>query len=441
MSLTHKDYYKIAIPFIISTITQPLLGAVDTAVIGRLGVTEFVGGVAIGTVIMNTLYWLFGFFRVSTTGQSAIAMGKNSDSDRASSFIRPFILAGVVGLIFILLQPLIWRGAFLIIEPDPDVAASSRTYFDILIWGAPFVLLNYTVIGWLMGQAKVKETLLTQVAGNVLNIFLDTVFVLWCDFGVAGVAYASLIAQLFTFVTGMVLVIRSSHFSFLRYVGFVRLRGQDVNVILSSNTDLLLRTVCILVFFNMMARIGSGLGTDVLATNAILLQVTFVVSYLFDGVANASSVFSGQAVGEKNTDLLQDVLRLNFQWTTLFVLLSTAVIFLFQNDIVLLFTRIPQLVSFYQDMSVWLLIFPLISGYGLTIYGIFTGSGTTRPVRNSSIATLAVFLIVLPFSVDLWGNHGLWAAFTLFYIGRFAFLYPFISQIKEKCTGTGAIKE
>lgn len=433
MNLTHRDYYKIAIPFIVSTVTQPLLGAVDTAVIGHLGITEFIGGVAIGTVIMNTLYWLFGFFRVSTTGQSAIALGKNSESEKASSLIRPFVLAGVVGVLFILLQTVIWQGALLVIEPDPHVAIFGKQYFDILIWGAPFVLLNYTLIGWLMGQTKVKATLFTQVLGNVLNIVLDAIFVLWFDFGVAGVAFASLIAQMTTFVIGVFLVINSKDFSLIRYVCLIRINKEDLKQIISSNTDLLLRTVCILTFFNMMARIGSKLGADILATNAILMQVTFVVSYLFDGVANASSVFSGKAVGKKNSTLMKDVLWLNFQWTTLFVILTTAVIVLFQNDIVLLFTHIPNLVSLYKDMSGWLLVFPFVAGYGLTIYGIFTGTGTTRPVRNSSIATLIVFLVVLPFCVTQWGNHGLWLAFTLFYIGRFVFLYPFISQVKAKC--------
>ncbi|UYM14297.1 MATE family efflux transporter [Endozoicomonas euniceicola] len=432
MSLTHRDYFKIAIPFIISTVTQPLLGAVDTAVIGRLGVTELIGGVAIGTVIMNTLYWLFGFFRVSTTGQSAIALGKNCNESKASSLIRPFVLAGSAGLIFILLQSFIWQGALTIIEPEAGVALSAKTYFDILIWGAPFVLLNYTLIGWLMGQAKVKETLYTQIFGNVLNIILDAVFVLYLDFGVAGVAFASLTSQVITFIIGMYLIAQSTSFSLLSYLGLARMSRKDLKVIISSNTDLLLRTVCILTFFNVMARMGSQLGADILATNAILMQVTFIVSYMFDGVANASSVFSGKAVGAKDPELLKRVVSLNVQWTTLFVAIATAFIILFQNQLVLLFTQIPSLIAIYHEMSPWLTVFPLVAGFGLTFYGIFTGTGTTVPVRNSSIATLAIFLFVVWATVENWGNHGLWLAFTIFYIGRFAFLVPFLRQVFAK---------
>ena len=283
-----------------------------------------------------------------------------------------------------------------------------------------------------MGQAKVKETLYTQIFGNVLNIILDAVFVLYLDFGVAGVAFASLISQVITFIIGMYLIARSTSFSLLSYLGLARMSRKDLKVIISSNTDLLLRTVCILTFFNVMARMGSQLGADILATNAILMQVTFIVSYMFDGVANASSVFSGKAVGAKDPELLKRVVSLNVQWTTLFVAIATAFIILFQNQLVLLFTQIPSLIAIYHEMSPWLTVFPLVAGFGLTFYGIFTGTGTTVPVRNSSIATLAVFLFVVWATVENWGNHGLWLAFTIFYIGRFAFLVPFLRQVFAK---------
>jgi len=433
MNLTHKDYFKIAFPFIVSTVTQPLLGAVDTAVIGKLGVAELIGGVAIGTVIMNTLYWLFGFFRVSTTGQSAIALGRNSHSEQASSLFRPFVLASCVGLVFIALQSLIWMGAEWIISPDASVGQNAKIYFDIMIYGAPFVLLNYTIIGWLMGQAKAKETLFTQVFGNVLNIVLDIVFVLYFDMGIAGVAVATLIAQVTTFAIGVGFVLKTCQFSLFDHLTTAKMSKKDLKVIMSSNMDLLLRTICILVFFNIMARVGSQLGPDVLATNAILMQVTFIVSYMFDGVANASSVFAGKAVGQKNPKLLDSVIKLNTQWTTAFVVVLTLLTLVFKEQIVMLFTTLPELNTLYLEMSPWLLVFPLVAGYGLTFYGIFTGTGTTKPVRNSSFITLLVFLAAQLIAVPQWGNHGLWLAFTLFYVGRFVFLYPSIQQVREKC--------
>lgn len=431
--LTHKDYLKIALPFIVSTVTQPLLGAVDTAVVGQLGAAELIGGVAIGTVIMNTLYWLFGFFRVSTTGQSAIALGKKSEKDKAASLIRPFVMASIVGLAFIALQPLIWQGAEWIIDPEMKVAEEAKLYFFILIWGAPFVLLNYTLIGWLMGQAKVKETLFTQIFGNVLNIVLDVLFVLVFEMGVAGVAIATLIAQITTFVIGMVLVRRAAGFSFKPYLYFAKMGGDEFKTIIASNTDLLLRTVCLLVMFNAMARFGSDLGADTLATNAVMMQITFLASYMFDGIANASSVFAGKSIGERSPVLLGQVIKLNFQWTSVFVVILTAVIWLTRDQLVMMFTQIPEVVKLYSEVSNWLIIFPLVAGYGISVYGIFTGTGTTRPVRNSTFFTLVVFLLTAVLTLEPMGNNGLWLAFTLFYVGRFAFLYPYIGQVKSKC--------
>ncbi|WP_232472009.1 MATE family efflux transporter [Vibrio gazogenes] len=432
-SLTHKDYLKIAIPFVISTLTQPLLGAVDTAVIGQLGSAALIGGVAVGTVIMNTLYWLFGFFRVSTTGQSAIALGKNSEQAKARSLLHPFVMAAIVGVMFILAQSLIWRGAEWIIQPEPDVAAQTKQYFFILIWGAPFVLLNYTLIGWLMGQAKVKETLVTQIFGNVLNIVLDILFVVGLNMGVAGVAIATLAAQVATFVIGLYLVRRAAGFSFVPYLGLAKMGGQELKTIISANTDLMLRTVCLLAMFNCMARFGSALGADTLAANAIMMQMTFLMSYMFEGIANASSVFSGKSVGEKSLDLFKHVLKMNFQWTSWLVVLLVVVMVISHRQQVLLFTQIPSVVEQYHQVSAWLIAFPFVAGFGLTVYGIFTGSGTTRPVRNSTFMALLVFLLVIYLTIDVWGNQGLWLAFTLFYVGRFAFLYPYIDRVRQRC--------
>lgn len=433
MKLTHTEYLKIAIPFVASTVTLPLLGAVDTAIIGRLCVTELLGGIAIGTLVMNTLYWLFGFFHVSTTGQSAMALGSNNPADQINSLLRPAALAAFVGLVFIFLQEGIWHVVEWGVAPDPAVGQHAKAYFDIMIFGAPFVLVNYTLIGWLMGQEKARETLVIQVMGNVLNMALDILLVLYLDMGIVGVAAATLIAQVTTFGVGVALALKTGQFSLRTHLESLTLSRRDFRVILSSNVDLLLRMVCLLVFFNIVVRIGCELGTDVLATNAIFLQVVYVMSYLFDGVANASSVFAGKAVGQKNPKLLDRVICITAQYTIVLIVVMTLVTFIFERHIVSVFTSIPELVELSLSLSTWLLIFPLFAGFGLTFYGIFTGTGTTKPVRNASFMTLVVFLFVQLVSVPNFGNHGFWLSFILFYVGRFAFMYPHIGHVRQKC--------
>ncbi len=431
-SLTHRQYFAIALPFIVSTVTQPLLGAVDTAVVGHLDSPVYIGGVAIGTMILNTLYWLFGFLRVSTTSQSAMALGTKKKEDITASLVRPFTLAAGIGLLFVMLQIPIWHVARSLMAPESKVAEQAGIYFSILIWGAPFVLLNYTVIGWLMGQAKARETLITQVSGNILNIILDILFVTGFGLGVAGVAVASLIAQFSSLALGLYFVHQTAPIPLSDYLAQLRMKSDDIRTIASSNTDLMLRTACLLIMFNLMTKVGASLGTTELATNAVLMQVTFIISYIFDGIANTSSVFSGKSVGQQDAELMSLTFLRNRQWTIGVMLIMSSIVGIFGRDLGRIFTNIPEILANYQTVYYWGIIFPIAAGFGLTLYGIFTGSGATRPVRNSSFKALLGFLGALAVCVPLWGNTGLWLAFIIFYIGRGAFLYPYVGQVESK---------
>lgn len=434
-TLSHRDYFNIAIPFIVATVTQPLLGAVDTAVVGHLDSPIYIGGVAIGTVILNTLYWLFGFFRVSTTSQSAIALGSGDNKEIAASLVRPFLLALAVALSFILFHRAIWSIAEWIIAPEADVAEQARLYFYILIWGAPLVLLNYTVIGWLMGQAQTRATLITQVSGNVVNIILDIVLVCYFDCGVAGVAVASLLAQAGMLLLGLYYVMRVGSFSLKSGFASAHMTGEDIKKFISTNSDLLLRTVSLLIMFNLMAKVGASLGTTVLAGNAVLMQVTFITSYIFDGIANASSVFAGKSVGQGNKTLLTATFRRTNQWTLAAIILSGLLILTTGIKLGGLFSNIPEILEMYLQHYYWAAIFPVAAGFGLTYYGIFTGSGTTRPVRNATFFSLLSFITTL-ITVKYWGNHGLWFSFLIFYIGRGVYLIPYLNRIRSKVEST-----
>jgi MATE family multidrug resistance protein len=430
--LTHGDFLRVALPFIVSTLTQPLLGAVDTAVIGRLGQAELIGGVAIGTLVLNTLYWLFGFFRVNTTSQSAIALGQGGAEAKAASLIHPLLLAGCVGLCFVVAQHPLWLAALAIIQPQPEVAVHAHAYLRVLIWGAPFVLINYTLIGWLMGQAELKATLLTQIVGNVLNIVLDVVLVMGFDMGVAGVALATLVSQITTCVIGIRLVRRSAGFPVLPHLRRAGMRAGEFRSLVAANTDLLLRTVCLLLMFNSMARFGSKLGATTLATNAVMMQLTFLVSYLFDGIANASSVFAGRSLGERSRPMLRLVMLRNLQWTAVLVVMTSVLLAAGGRRLIALFTQIPEVIDGFARLDHWLLLFPLASGFGLTLYGVFTGTSTTRPVRNSTFMAMLLFFVTLALTFDGLKNQGLWLAFTLFYVGRCVFLYPGLGQVYVK---------
>ena len=200
---SRKEYAAMLLPFILSTVTQPLIGAVDTAVMGRLSDPAYIAGVAVGAVIFNTLYWLLGFLRVGSTGFSAQALATGDTEAAWKAFLLPGIMALLLGTGILLCRDAILAGAMLLLRLDPAAGEVAGTYYDILIWTAPLTLLNYAILGWLMGQARIRASLFMQIGGNAVNMLLDLLFVSLFGWGVPGVAAASVLACLFSTITGL----------------------------------------------------------------------------------------------------------------------------------------------------------------------------------------------------------------------------------------------
>ncbi|KAE8558015.1 MATE family efflux transporter, partial [Paenibacillus polymyxa] len=290
---SHRAYLALAIPLIISTITTPLLGAVDTAVIGHLSHSAYLGGVAVGTLIFNTLYWLFGFLRVSTSAFTAQAAGAQNNDQGIAALMRPLAIALLISAVFIVLQKPILLASLQLIHPAQDVAEQAAIYFNIRIWGAPLTLVNYVLLGWLMGLSRVKATLFLQISMNVINMLLAIVFTQVMHWNVAGVASATLIAEALACVLGLVLVFRSPIWREWKRSGKRNWRewfgASELKSVMATNLDLIIRTACLLTMFNLFTARSASFGTDQLAANAILLQIHYIMAYFFDGFANASS--------------------------------------------------------------------------------------------------------------------------------------------------------
>jgi MATE family multidrug resistance protein len=417
-SITYKNYLGLAIPFTISTVTTPLLGAVDTAVVGRLDSPTFIGGVAIGTVIFNTLYWLFGFLRVSTSGFSSQSLGSDKESDMYFAYLRPVTIATFIGLVFVLIQWPIITGAMHLYNPDPEVAQHARTYFSILIWGAPLVLVSYVNLGWLMGRKLVRQSLFLQVSTNVLNIVLDILFVMVFKLDVAGVAWATLIAQTYGLALGCVLISRNIELGTVKKHLHGIFETEAMKKMIGVNSDLLIRTACLLTMTNMFVAKGSSLGASFLAANAVLFQLQYIIAYFFDGLANAGSVFVGKAVGEKNVGAFHRTVTISNVHIALLSVLIALLLLTFQRPILGCFTDIEAVITLCKEYMIWLVVFPFVMGAGLVYYGFFTGATYTKPVRNSLLLALPVFVITYYLAIPVWHNHGLWLAFTLFSLCR-----------------------
>ncbi|MCT8137033.1 MATE family efflux transporter [Anaerobacillus sp. CMMVII] len=437
-ALTNRKYLALAIPLIISTLTTPLLGAVDTAVVGHLSDPVFIGGVAVGSLIFSQLYWLLGFLRVSTSGFTAQAKGANNREELFYSFIRPFLLAAMLGCFFLLIQSPIKWVAFSIIQSSEGVYVQAANYFDIRIWGAPFALINYVILGWLVGSSQIRITVFSQIFINVLNIILNVVFVLNFNLGVQGVALASLIAEISSVVIGLVILWKLNMIPKDLNTQWKKLfqHGPFVKM-LQVNRDLFIRTVCLLTVFTMFTSKSGQMGEVELAANAILYQLHLILAYFISGFSNASSILIGRAVGGKQIDLYDATVKMSAKWGGIAAVTLTLLLLLFSDWILPLFTSIEEVLLMANQFMYWLLLFPLVSFWGLQLYGIFTGATEGRPLRNSIILSLLIFLISYYVFVPILGNHGLWLAFILFSLARSIFLWPYLLSLKSKCFTNG----
>ena len=302
----NKDYFKLMLGFIFSALTAPLLTSVDTAVVGQLSNPAFIGGVALGGTIFNTMYWLLGFLRVSTSGYSAKAYGLQNEKEEMFALIRPTTVSIVLGMLFWIIQTPLLKVAAFFYKTSAEIIYYMEVYYRILIWGAPFVLLNYTFLGWIMGRRQLKECLILQLATNFTNIFLDFFFVRGLNMNVEGVAYATLIAQVTTTILSICIILKgkkSDSFSIRNAIKKMKVKevfeGKAMKEIGAVNFDLVIRTVCLLTVTNLFMEESALNGKIILAANSILFQTQYLMASFFDGTANASSVFTGNAIGER----------------------------------------------------------------------------------------------------------------------------------------------
>ena len=432
--IRNTEYLKLALGFTLSTLTTPLLNSVDTAVVGNLSNPVFIGGVTLGGTIFNTIYWPFGFLRVSTSGYSAKAFGENNEKEEITVLIRPVLISLILGFLFVIFQkPILW-GFIHFFDAGKEITKYIEIYFNILIWGAPFVFLNYTFLGWIMGRKEIKKCLILQLMTNIVNIFLDLYFVEVLGMDVAGVAVATLISQIMTTLLSIFIILRT--FSLKKILHNINLKEifdrSEMKKVGAVNSDLVLRTVCLLVATNLFLEKAAHNGKIILAANSILFQVQYLMSYIFDGFANASSVFSGIAAGEKNFRKLKWVMRKSIQFCVITsIFLSTAFVF-GGKKLLLFYTKNAEVINTANQYKIWIIIFPLVVSFGLVIYGNFTGTTETAYIRNSMIQALIVFLIFYFAGTAINQNHGLWLSFIVFSLARSVFLIRYIGKFLNK---------
>lgn len=417
-SLTHRRVLAIAVPIMLSNVTQPLIGVVDTAVLGRLPDAYYIGGIAVGSLVFSVLYWAFGFLRMGTGGLTAQAFGAGDHREVRAVFGRAVLIALAAGFLLIALSPVIERYAFALIGGSSAVEAQARIYFHIRIWAAPFTLVNFCLLGWFIGQGRARVAFYLQLLLNLTNMALDVVFVLGLGMTADGVALGTLIAEAVATSAGLWLVARSTGgfrplFDKARILDAERLRRT-----ITVNADIMVRTVCIIAAMAWFTARGARMGDVAVAANAVLLNLFEVAAYLIDGFAYAGEALVGQAIGGRDRTRYRASVRVSTLWAMLVGALLSLLMLLLGPFAIDMMSVNPDVREAARHYLPWAAATPVLGAACFQLDGIFVGATRTADMRNMMILSLAAYLAAWWMLEPAWGNHGLWAALSVFFVAR-----------------------
>lgn len=416
-AITHRRVLRIAVPIVLSNITVPILGAVDTGVVGQIGLPEPIGAVGLGAIILSAVYWVFGFLRMGTVGLTSQALGAGERGEVAALLTRALLIGGAGGLALIALQvPLFW-GALQASPASPEVEAMTRGYMRIRIWSAPAAIAIYGITGWLIAQERTRVVLLMQLWMNGLNIGLDLWFVLGLGWGVEGVALATFLAEWSGLAVGL---------WFCRDA-FVRPEWRDpaqvferarLTHMLAVNGDILIRSLLLQAIFVSFLFIGSGFGDVTLAANQVLMQFLTFSAFALDGFAFTAETLVGQALGARARDRLRRAAVMSSAWGLVIVLALSLAFALAGGTIIDLMATAPEVRDRARLFLPYAVAAPVLGVAAFMLDGIFIGATATRDMRNMMAASFAVYAASLALLVPAFGNHGLWLALLVSFVAR-----------------------
>ncbi|WP_105199988.1 MATE family efflux transporter DinF [Pseudoalteromonas sp. T1lg10] len=410
----HKSLLLLAGPMILSNITVPLLGLVDTAVIGHLGSAHYLAGIALGATVISILFWLAGFLRMSTTGLIAAAFGAEDKQELVQALQKSLMLALAVALLLLLLQKPLGSLMALLADASQPTMEQAFNYFYIRIYSAPAALANLVLLGWMLGVQYGRGPFLLVLLTNVINIALDILFVVGFGWGVKGAALASVIADYCALAFALWLV--SGLFSRLElhWCWSFGARLLQLGALLRLNGDIFLRSLMLQLCFSFMTFYGARLGDVVLAANAVLLNFLLLISFAMDGIAYAAEAKVGQARGAQSVHRIRMWVSISLQWGAVFAVLYAVGFYVFGEQVIRLLTDVPEVNSLAIAYLPWLVLMPLIAMSCFLFDGIFVGLMRAKDMRNTMMLSALVGFFGVFVLTQGWGNHALWAAMTAF---------------------------
>jgi len=415
--LTHRRVLKIAFPIVLSNATVPILGAVDTGVVGQLGLAAPIGAVGIGAVIIAAIYWIFGFLRMGTTGLVAQARGAGDRAETGALLMRALMLGAAGGVVFILLQLPLFALAFKLAPASQEVESLARTYLTIRIWGAPAAIAIFAVTGWLIAMEQTRGVLILQLWMNGLNIALDLWFVLGLGLGVGGVATATIIAEWSGLALGLWLcraAFRGEQWRDWARV-FDRVR---IARMMSVNGDIMGRSVLLQLSFTSFLFLGARYGDVTLAANQVLLQFLEITAYALDGFAFSAEALVGGAKGARDRTALRRASILTSLWGMGLAIPLGLAFWIFGGAIIDLMAKAPEVQVAAREFLPWIVLAPIIGGPSWMLDGIFIGATRTRAMLHAMVISSGIYVVALVILLPPLENHGLWAALMVLNAAR-----------------------
>ena len=416
--VTHRSVLAIAVPIMLSNVTEPMIGLVNATVIGQLPEPYYIGAITVGSLIFNFIYWGFGFLRLGTGGLSAQATGRGDRDELVAVLMRSLIIALVVGIALIALAPYIGQFAFSIIEGSAEVESHAATYFHIRVFSAPFALANFCLLGWFIGQGKARVAFFIQLFLNITNMVFSVVFVLGFAMTSDGVALAALIAEVSAALLGLGIAWRWLKAMGARFDAPAVFDRARIWRTLAINRDIMIRTVCLVFVFAFFTARGAKAGDVMVSANAILMHFFDVAAFLIDGFAFASEALVGQAVGARDRVRFETAVRLTNLWAYALGFLTFTIILFGGPFFIDAMAVNPDVRETARHYLIWAALAPLIGVACFQYDGIFTGATQTVDMRNMMILSMAIFLAAWFVLEGAYGNHGLWAAMIIFFVAR-----------------------
>ena len=428
--ITHRRVLTIAFPIVISNASVPILGLVDTGVIGQMGLAAPIGAVGIGAIILGALYWIFGFLRMGTVGLTSQALGAKDHSEVAALFFRVTGIGLIAGVGFILFQWPLFAAAFWISPASGEVELLAREYMSIRIWSAPAAIAIYGLSGWLIAQERTGAVLAIQLLMNLGNIILDIWFVLGLGLGVEGVAIATLIAEWFGLALGLYLC--RSVFSNFAWKMWQQIMDQSRLVRMAQvNGDILIRSVLLQAGFVSFLFFGANLGDVTLAANQVLLQFVHVASHSMDGFVFAGEALVGQAVGARALAELRRSAIVTAVWAFSAGIIIALIVWFAGPFFIDLMAKDENVQAAARLYIPHVALVPILGAMAWMLDGVFIGATRTKDMRNMMIVSFLGYCIFIALLLPSFGNHGLWMAMNGFFILRgltLAFRYPALER-------------